>query len=75
VDSRPTVLIIDTEELIEFLTANQVTKILRDPTIKAYIYVVKSIRSESNKTISIDFTFNDTLTYGSSSFISSVESV
>jgi hypothetical protein len=74
VDSRSAVFATDTEELMEFLTANQVAKMLRDPTTEAYIYVVKSIRSESNETISIDFNSNDTFIHGSFSSISSVES-
>ena len=65
VNSRPAVFTTDTEEQMEFLTANQAAKMLRDPTTEAYIYMVKETSSQPDVIEPINFASNDTLTHGS----------
>jgi hypothetical protein len=65
VDSRPAIFAIDSEEPMEFLTANQTAKLLRDPTMEAYLYVVRNTSSEPDTTEPINFASNDTLIHGS----------
>jgi len=75
VDSRPAAFTVNLEELIEFLSASQTAKILRDPTTEAYIYIVKSTLSEFNITTLINFASNNTLIYGSPSSIFLIKAV
>lgn len=63
VDSRPLVFAAESEELDEFITANQAAKMLRHPEAEAYLFVVKK-EEQSEPDVQINFASNETLTRG-----------